>query len=163
MFPRHPKGAAAIAALAEGLKGDCADLDRLAESVTDPPWAESSGRSAVRRHTDEITRRVRELAASIADYGAAVAAFDEKVDRLNAQWEAQRRNGFGVPPPVVPDDATPAELAAADQEHADRVRRVRQAVTRALRREYDRARADLAVADTAFERATRHRPASGMH
>jgi hypothetical protein len=156
MFPRHPKGSAAIEALAEGLRDDCAELDRLAGSVADPPWADDPAVS-VRRHTDQIMGRVLELAESIEDYGDAVADFDERVDRLNARWDAERRSRFGVPPPWVGETATPADVAAADQQDADLVWHARVDVAQALRAEYERARAELVAAGTAFDRATGYR------
>lgn len=156
-FPHHPKGATAIDALADALEDECARLDRLAGSATEPVWDGGARESRVRRHTDRIMTHVRGLAASIQDYGDAVAAYDERVDRLNANWIAENERGFGVPPPTVDTATPPAQVAATDQAHADQVRRARADVARSLRDEYERAQAELIAAGDDFERAIARR------
>jgi hypothetical protein len=153
MFPHHPRGAAAIEKLADGLERQCDELDRLADATRAPAWEDGSGRALVRHHTDRIVSHVHELADSIQAYGDAVAEFDERVDRLNARWVAERDRGFGVPTPSGDGAATPAQVAAADQDHADQVWQARSDVAQALRSEYERAEVDLVVAGWVFDRS----------
>lgn len=158
-FPHHPKSAAAIGELAEDLERECSRLDRLARASAEPMWG-GVRESRVRRHTDQIMGRVMELAESIQEYGDAVADYDERVDRLNAAWAAERDRSFGVPPPLVDPDSSAAEVAAADQAHADQVWQARVEVARSLRAEYDRARAELDAAGSQVERAVGSDPAT---
>jgi hypothetical protein len=154
IFASHPTGAAPIAEIAAELERECAALDQQTATIRPTGFDPDADPAAVvRRHTDDIMRRVTALLGSIRAYGTAIARYDERIERLNARWVAANRRGFGVPPVSTDPEALPGDVAAADQDQADQVWQARAGVAMALRTEYEYALADLEAASMAFDHA----------